>query len=114
MSDGELDWCSVSSNEDVLLGCCVKEGAEAKFPIYQSIYVPPLTYGHEVWVMTKRMISWPSGQNEFSHCDRVQPSRGDEVQPLRGFLGLSNWEGLEPQLTGETYRSAPWDSTEGT
>ncbi|KAK3509067.1 hypothetical protein QTP70_020205 [Hemibagrus guttatus] len=27
---------------------------EAKLLIYQSIYIPTLTYGHELWVMTKR------------------------------------------------------------
>ncbi|KAK3527338.1 hypothetical protein QTP86_021955, partial [Hemibagrus guttatus] len=27
---------------------------EAKLSIYQSIYIPTLTYGHELWVMTKR------------------------------------------------------------
>ncbi|KAK3544651.1 hypothetical protein QTP86_022466 [Hemibagrus guttatus] len=27
---------------------------KAKFLIYQSIYVPTLTYGHELWVMTER------------------------------------------------------------
>ncbi|KAK3568618.1 hypothetical protein QTP86_010635 [Hemibagrus guttatus] len=27
---------------------------KAKLSIYQSIYVPTLTYGHELWVMTKR------------------------------------------------------------
>ncbi|KAK3560073.1 hypothetical protein QTP86_033796, partial [Hemibagrus guttatus] len=28
---------------------------KAKLSIYQSIYVPTLTYGHELWVMTKRL-----------------------------------------------------------
>ncbi|KAK3568482.1 hypothetical protein QTP86_008239 [Hemibagrus guttatus] len=28
---------------------------KAKLSIYQSIYVPTLTYGHELWVMTERM-----------------------------------------------------------
>ncbi|KAK3566901.1 hypothetical protein QTP86_004752 [Hemibagrus guttatus] len=27
---------------------------KAKLSIYQSIYVPTLTYGHELWVMTER------------------------------------------------------------
>ncbi|KAK3538143.1 hypothetical protein QTP70_032395 [Hemibagrus guttatus] len=30
---------------------------KAKLSIYQSIYVPTLTYGHELWVMTKRDVS---------------------------------------------------------
>ena len=29
----------------------------AKLSIYRSIYVPTLTYGHELWVVTKRMRS---------------------------------------------------------
>lgn len=34
----------------------VKElGWKAKLLIYQSIYVPALTYGHELWEMTERM-----------------------------------------------------------
>ncbi|KAK0134423.1 hypothetical protein N1851_030009 [Merluccius polli] len=30
---------------------------KAKLSIYQSIYVPALTYGHELWVMTERRRS---------------------------------------------------------
>ncbi|KAK3549788.1 hypothetical protein QTP86_008027 [Hemibagrus guttatus] len=30
---------------------------KAKLSIYQSIYVPTLTYGHELWVMTERIRS---------------------------------------------------------
>ncbi|KAI3373314.1 hypothetical protein L3Q82_006613 [Scortum barcoo] len=30
---------------------------KAKLSIYQSIYVPTLTYGHELWVMTERTRS---------------------------------------------------------
>lgn len=29
----------------------------AKLAIYQSIYVPALTYGHDLWVVTERMRS---------------------------------------------------------
>ncbi|KAK3530893.1 hypothetical protein QTP70_004413 [Hemibagrus guttatus] len=37
----------------------VKKGLsrKAKLSIYQSIYVPTLTYGHELWVMTERIRS---------------------------------------------------------
>ncbi|KAF7650109.1 hypothetical protein LDENG_00131220, partial [Lucifuga dentata] len=31
---------------------------KARLSIYQSIYVPILTYGHELWVMTERIRSW--------------------------------------------------------
>ena len=30
---------------------------EAKLSVFKSIYVPTLTYGHEIWVMTERMRS---------------------------------------------------------
>ena len=30
---------------------------KAKLSIYQSIYVPTLTYGHELWIMTERTRS---------------------------------------------------------
>ena len=31
---------------------------KAKLSIYWSIFVPTLTYGHEIWVVSKRMRSW--------------------------------------------------------
>ncbi|KAK3565439.1 hypothetical protein QTP86_009697 [Hemibagrus guttatus] len=34
-----------------------KLSRKAKLSIYQSIYVPTLTYGHELWVMTERIRS---------------------------------------------------------
>ncbi|KAK0133440.1 LINE-1 reverse transcriptase [Merluccius polli] len=47
---------------------------KAKLSIYQSIYVPALTYGHELWVMTERTRS------------RVQAA---EISFLRRVAGLS-------------------------
>ncbi|KAK3519394.1 hypothetical protein QTP70_027533 [Hemibagrus guttatus] len=39
---------------------------KAKLLIYQSIYAPTLTYGHELWVMTERVrIPDTSGRNEL-------------------------------------------------
>ncbi|KAI3376476.1 hypothetical protein L3Q82_016941 [Scortum barcoo] len=39
---------------------------KAKLSIYRSIYVPTLTYGHELWVMTERTRSRiQGGRNEF-------------------------------------------------
>ncbi|KAK3545415.1 hypothetical protein QTP70_007410 [Hemibagrus guttatus] len=39
---------------------------KAKLSIYQSIYVPTLTYGHELWVMTQKgKILDTSGRNEL-------------------------------------------------
>jgi len=35
----------------------VKLSQKAKLSIYWSIYVPTLTYGHELWLVTKRTRS---------------------------------------------------------
>ncbi|XDV31537.1 hypothetical protein PO909_002528 [Leuciscus waleckii] len=43
---------------------------KAKLSIYQSIYVPTLTYGHELWVMTERTRSWIQAA-EMSFLRRV-------------------------------------------
>ncbi|KAK3559606.1 hypothetical protein QTP86_013548 [Hemibagrus guttatus] len=43
---------------------------KAKLSIYQSIYVPTLTYGHELWVMTERVRSWIQAA-EMSFLRRV-------------------------------------------
>ncbi|KAK3551449.1 hypothetical protein QTP70_017426, partial [Hemibagrus guttatus] len=67
---------------------------KAKLSIYQSIYVPTLTYGHELWVMTERVRS------------RIQAA---EMSFLRRVAGHSlrdrvrssvTWEelGVEPLL----------------
>ncbi|KAK3537446.1 hypothetical protein QTP70_010415 [Hemibagrus guttatus] len=36
---------------------------KVKLSIYQSIYVPTLTYGHELWVMTERCSITPDGRS---------------------------------------------------
>ncbi|KAK3517140.1 hypothetical protein QTP86_003932 [Hemibagrus guttatus] len=43
---------------------------KAKLSIYQSIYAPTLTYGHELWVMTERVRSWIQAA-EMSFLRRV-------------------------------------------
>ncbi|XP_076876507.1 uncharacterized protein LOC143525918 [Brachyhypopomus gauderio] len=43
---------------------------KAKLSIYRSIYVPTLTYGHELWVMTERTRSWIQAA-EMSFLHRV-------------------------------------------
>ncbi|KAK3558815.1 hypothetical protein QTP86_028745, partial [Hemibagrus guttatus] len=80
----------------VVLAVVVKKelSRKAKLSIYQSIYVPTLTYGHELWVMTKRVRS------------RIQAA---EMSFLRSVAGRSlrdkvrssvTWEelGVEPLL----------------
>ncbi|GAB0098908.1 hypothetical protein DMENIID0001_147150 [Sergentomyia squamirostris] len=32
-------------------------GRKAKMSVYQAVYVPVLTYGHDIWVMTERIRS---------------------------------------------------------
>ncbi|KAK3506093.1 hypothetical protein QTP70_018234, partial [Hemibagrus guttatus] len=98
---------------------------KAKLSIYQSIYVPTLTYGHELWVMTKRVRSRiQAAKMSFLRRvagrflrDRVRSSVTREelgVEPL--FLhierGLLRWLGhlfqMPPRcLPGEVFRACP-------
>ncbi|KAK3557834.1 hypothetical protein QTP86_003172 [Hemibagrus guttatus] len=98
---------------------------KAKLSIYQSIYVPTLTYGHELWVMTERVRSWiQAAEMSFlrrvagrSLRDRVRSSVTREelgVEPLllhieRGqlrWLGHLFWMPLG-RLPGEVFRACP-------
>ncbi|KAK3542298.1 hypothetical protein QTP86_021960, partial [Hemibagrus guttatus] len=56
---------------------------KAKLSIYQSIYVPTLTYGHELWVITKR------GAVELA---RASVSDASGTSPWRGVPGMPHWE----------------------
>ncbi|KAK3528214.1 hypothetical protein QTP86_026677, partial [Hemibagrus guttatus] len=47
---------------------------KAKLSIYQSIYVPTLTYGHELWVMTER-LRWLGQLRWLGHLFRMPPGR---------------------------------------
>ncbi|KAK3520189.1 hypothetical protein QTP70_017925 [Hemibagrus guttatus] len=98
---------------------------KAKLSIYQSIYVPTLTYGHELWVMTERIRSRiQEAEMSFlrrvvgrSLRDRVRSSVTREelgVQPL--FLhierGQLRWLGhlfrMPPgRLPGEVFWACP-------
>ena len=51
---------------------------KAKLSIYRSIYVPTLTYGHKLWVMTERIRSRIQAA-EMSFLRRVA---GDRVRSL--------------------------------
>ncbi|KAK3530499.1 hypothetical protein QTP86_027775 [Hemibagrus guttatus] len=46
---------------------------KAKLSIYQSIYVPTLTYGHELWVMTKRTLDDEPGPVPRQHLWQNRP-----------------------------------------
>ncbi|KAI3353065.1 hypothetical protein L3Q82_019630 [Scortum barcoo] len=66
-----------------------EEGAEskkAKLSIYRSIYVPTLTYGHELWVMTERTRS------------RIQAA---EMSFLRRVAGRSLRDRVRSSVTRE-------------
>ncbi|KAK3527969.1 hypothetical protein QTP86_013084 [Hemibagrus guttatus] len=56
---------------------------KAKLSIYQSIYVPTLTYGHELWVMTER---------EAVEVARASVSDASGTSPWRGVPGISHRE----------------------
>ncbi|KAK3517289.1 hypothetical protein QTP70_002930 [Hemibagrus guttatus] len=53
---------------------------KAKLSIYQSIYVPTLTYGHELWVMTERVRSRIQAAEMSFLCRVAGPSFRDRVR----------------------------------
>ncbi len=65
---------------------------KAKLSIYRSIYVPTLTYGHELWVMTKRTRS------------RIQAA---EMIFLRRVAGRSLRDRVRSSVTREDLRVEP-------
>ncbi|KAK3513052.1 hypothetical protein QTP70_000210 [Hemibagrus guttatus] len=98
---------------------------KAKLLIYQSIYVPTLTYGHELWVMTERVRSRIQAAEMSFLCrvagrslrDRVRSSVTREelgVEPLLLHIerGQLRWLGhlfrMPPgRLPGEVFRACP-------
>ncbi|KAK3514742.1 hypothetical protein QTP70_029692 [Hemibagrus guttatus] len=98
---------------------------KAKLSIYQSIYAPTLTYGHELWVMTERVRSRiQAAEMSFlrrvagrSLRDRIRSSVTREelgVEPLllRIERGQLRWLGhlfqMPPgRLSGEVFRACP-------
>ncbi|KAK3529892.1 hypothetical protein QTP86_007210 [Hemibagrus guttatus] len=98
---------------------------KAKLSIYQSIYVPTLTYGHELLVMTERVRSRiQAAEMSFLHRvvgrslrDRVRSSVTREelgVEPLLLHIerGQLRWLGhlfrMPPgRLPGEVFRACP-------
>ncbi|KAK3574904.1 hypothetical protein QTP86_018369, partial [Hemibagrus guttatus] len=98
---------------------------KVKLSIYQSIYVPTLTYGHELWVMTERVRSrTQAAEMSFlrrvagrSLKDRVRSSvtreeLGVELLLLHIERGQLRWLGhlfrMPPGcLPGEVFRACP-------
>ncbi len=62
---------------------------KAKLSIYRSIYVPTLTYGHELWIMTERTSS------------RIQAA---EMRFLRRVAGRSLRDRVRSSVTREELR----------
>ncbi|KAI3372494.1 hypothetical protein L3Q82_022695 [Scortum barcoo] len=88
---------------------------KAKLSIYRSIYVPTLTYGHELWVMTERTrsadTSWPAKMSFLRRVagrslrDRVRSSVTREelgVEPL-----LLHIERSQLRWLGHLFRMPP-------
>ncbi len=65
---------------------------KAKLSIYWSIYVPTLTYGHELWVMTERTRS------------RIQAA---EMSFLRRVAGRSLRDRVRSSVTREELKVEP-------
>ncbi|KAK3541945.1 hypothetical protein QTP86_008164 [Hemibagrus guttatus] len=95
---------------------------EAKLSIYQSIYAPTLTYGHELWVMTERIRSRiqaaeMSFLRRVAGCslrDRVRSSVTQEelgVQPLLLHIerGQLSWLGH----VSDASWTSPWGGVSG-
>ena len=98
---------------------------KAKLSIYRSIYVPTLTYGHELWVVTERTrsriqtaeMSFLRRVSGLSLRDRVRSSDIRErlkVEPLLLRIERSQmrWFGhlvrMPPgRLPGEVFRACP-------
>ncbi|KAK0134738.1 putative uncharacterized transposon-derived protein F52C9.6 [Merluccius polli] len=98
---------------------------KAKLSIYQWIFVPALTYGHELWVVTERTRSWvQAAEMSFlrkvaglSLRDRVRSSvireeLGVDLLLLRVERTQMRWLGhlvrMPPgRLPGEVFRARP-------
>ena len=55
-----------TSSVDIFIMKIKKQSKKAKISIFKAVFVPILTYGHEAWVMTKRMRSQvPASEMRF-------------------------------------------------
>ncbi|KAK0154376.1 putative uncharacterized transposon-derived protein F52C9.6 [Merluccius polli] len=133
-SDGRMEWeidrriGAASAVMRTLHGSVVVKrelSQKAKFSIYQSIYVPALTYGHELWVMTERTRSRVQAAEMSFLCRVAGLSLRDRVRSsvIREELGVDplllrversqmRWLGhlvrMPPgRLPGEVFRARP-------
>ncbi len=92
-----------------------KLSQKANLFIYWSIYVPILTYGHDLWVVTERMrLQIQAAENGLTLRDRVRNSvirEGLGVEPLLLRIEM-RWLGhllrMPPgRFSGEVFRARP-------
>ena len=92
-----------------------KLSQKAKLFIYWSIYVPILTYGHDLWVVTERMrLQIQAAENGLTLRDGVRSSvirEGLGVEPLLLCIEM-RWLGhllrMPPgRFPGEVFRARP-------
>ncbi|KAI3362708.1 hypothetical protein L3Q82_001775 [Scortum barcoo] len=96
---------------------------KAKLSIYRSIYVPTLTYGHELWVMTERTRSADtSGRNEFPPlgwlAGRSLRDRGEKLSHSGGASGVESRCSFvhreeSAEVAWASISDAPWDASLG-
>ncbi|KAK3571553.1 hypothetical protein QTP86_013185 [Hemibagrus guttatus] len=90
---------------------------KAKLLIYQSIYVPTLTYGHELWVMTERIRSRIQAAEMSFLCRVAGCSLRDRVRSsvTQEELGVEGTVEVAPgRLPGEVFRACPTGKTQDT
>ncbi|KAK3550865.1 hypothetical protein QTP70_006412 [Hemibagrus guttatus] len=90
---------------------------KAKLLIYQSIYVPTLTYGHELWVMTERIRSRIQAAEMSFLCRVAGCSLRDRVRSsvTQEELGVEGTVELAPgRLPGEVFWACPTGKTQDT
>ncbi|TWW81730.1 R2DM Retrovirus-related Pol polyprotein from type II retrotransposable element [Takifugu flavidus] len=102
---------------------------KAKLSIYRSIFVPTLTYGHELWVMTERTrsrvqaaemsflrrvagLGWASHPRDRVRSSAIWEELGVEPLLLRVERSQMGWLGhlvkMPPgRLPGEVFRACP-------
>lgn len=107
----QLYWAIVAKRELSL---------KAKLSIYQSFYVPTLTYGHELWVMTEIMrLQVQAAEISFLHRVSVM-ILGDQFQSsdIWEILGvellLLHVERIQLRYSGMSNREEPQGQTQDT
>ncbi|KAK3569628.1 hypothetical protein QTP86_002584 [Hemibagrus guttatus] len=83
---------------------------KAKLSIYQSIYVPTLTYGHELWVMTERPANSPDLnpiENLWGIVKRkMRNKRPKNADELKATV-KETWASIPPQQCHKLITSIP-------